>query len=350
MAAFTLPSLWFLILLNFDGPLDTTFKQLIMGCVCLWIGLGLVLFRVVRFSPRASTLIGVFAVVICLAGLFIIPLQDFSPWTMLAVRFFRLFAVQIFFAGTVFLFVFIFIEKLRQLPLAEKNLGILLLLFILMQALVYAYSGLKWPTLSHYIENTFFHPGNSINLSDTRGTLAIYPAFVFFIFCFNSIRNGIESGRVRRFLFIIIGVNLVIITAVFAGPRVKFIADNLGKSYEERAENSGPSDMPNQFAKTYRVAHQLKKHVVSGQFLLLPSGNKEGSFRSVMTQVLFSQKLIFANDSNLWEKLQQKEPRPLMATERVGDNKLCNETEAEVLDKTGFVFCRVDKTRFNFLE
>ena len=98
------------------------------------------------------------------------------------------------------------------------------------------------------------------------------------------------------------------------------------------------------------MAHQLKKHVVSGQFLLLPSGNKEGSFRSVMTQVLFSQKLIFANDSNLWEKLQQKEPRPLMATERVGDNKLCNETEAEVLDKTGFVFCRVDKTRFNFLE
>ena len=108
--------------------------------------------------------------------------------------------------------------------------------------------------------------------------------------------------------------------------------------------------MPNQFVKTYQVAHQLKKHVVSGQLLLLPSGNKEGSFRSVMTQVLFSQKLIFLNDSYLWEKFQKKEPRPLMAMERVGDNKLCNEMEAEVLDKTGFVFCRIDTTRFKFLE
>ena len=343
MAAFTLPSLWFLILLNFDGPLDTTFKQLIMGCVCLWIGLGLVLFRVVRFSPRASTLIGAFAVVICLAGLFIIPLQDFSPWTMLAVRFFRLFAVQIFFAGTVFLFVFIFIEKLRQLPLAEKNLGILLLLFILMQALVYAYSGLKWPTLSHYIENTFFHPGNSINLSDTRGTLAIYPAFVFFIFCFNSIRNGIESGRVRRFLFIIIGVNLVIITAMFAGPRVKFIADNLGKSYEERAENSGPSDMPNQFAKTYQVAHQLKKHVVSGQFLLLPPGNREGSFRSVMTQVLFSQRISFADDSKLRQSLKERTSSVYVVSKFNDKAKSCNELERVVLGETGFILCKLDK-------
>ena len=131
---------------------------------------------------------------------------------------------------------------------------------------------------------------------------------------------------------------------------IKYIAENLNKSYEERAENSGPLDMPNQFSKTYRVAHQLKKHVVDGQFLFLPPGNREGSFRSVMTQVLFSQKLIFANDSDLWENFQKKEPRPLMATERVGDNKLCNDTEVEVLDKTGFVFCRIDKTHFNFLE
>ena len=51
---------------------------------------------------------------------------------------------------------------------------------MLVQFFIYAYSGPKWPTLSLYIENTFVHPGNSINLSDTRGTIAIYPAFVFF--------------------------------------------------------------------------------------------------------------------------------------------------------------------------
>ena len=140
------------------------------------------------------------------------------------------------------------------------------------------------------------------------------------------------------------------IISIFAGPRVKYMAENLSKSYKERAENSGPSDMPNQFAQTYRVAHQLKKHVLSEQFLLLPPGNREGSFRSVMTQTLFPQQLIFANDSYLWNEFKKREPRPLIAAERVGDNQLCNETEVEVLGKTGFVFCRTDKTRFNFLE
>ena len=82
-----------------------------------------------------------------------------------------------------FLFIFLFTEKLSQRSLAEKNLGVFLILFLLVQFFIYSYSGLKWPTLSDHFENTFFHPGNSINLSDTRGTLAIYPAFVFFIFC-----------------------------------------------------------------------------------------------------------------------------------------------------------------------
>ena len=350
IAALTLPSLWFLVLWNFDSPLDNTFKQLIMGCVCIWFGLGLVLFRLVRFSSRTSSVIGVFAFVVLFIGLFIIPSPNFSPWVVLTVRLFRLFAVQIFFAGTVFLLVFIFMEKLRQLPLAEKQLGILLLLFIWTQFFVFAYSGLKWPTLSHYVQNTFIHPGNSINLSDTRGLLAIYPAFVFFIFCFPSIHSGLQSGTIRRFLLIIVVANLFIIITIFAGPRMKFIGDNLSKSYEERAETQGPSDMPNQFAKTYRVAHQLKKNILSGQSLLLPPGNREGSFRSVMTQVLFSQKLIFANDSYLWKKFDEKETRLLMAAERMEENMLCDTEKTKVLGDTGFVFCQIDKVHSNFLE
>jgi hypothetical protein len=350
LASLILPSLWFAVLLNFNGSLDSSIKQLIMACVGLWLGLGLILLRVVRFPSKIARLVIVTAFVLCLVGLLYAVPQDISLWNTFGVRIFRFFAVHIFFAGTIFLVLIIFTEKIEQLSIAEKILGIFLLLFLVTQFFIYAYSGFKWPTLLHYIENTFVLPGNSINLSDTRGALTIYPAFIFFIFCFRSIREGVNYGWVRRFLYLVVGVNLVVILSIFAGPRIKYIANNLDKSYEERSENSGPLDMPNQFTKTYRVAHQLKKHVVSGQFLLLPPGNREGSFRSVMTQVLFSQKLIFANDSYLWKKFQIKEPRPPIATERVGDNKLCNETEVEVLGKTGFVFCRVDQTHFNFLE
>ena len=349
IAALILPSLWFAVLLNFEGSLGTIFKQLIMGCAGLWVGLGLVLFRIVYLTPRTATIVCVFAIAICLIGLFVFLPSEFSPWITLATRFFRLFVVQIFFAGTVFLFVFLFTEKLRQRPLAEKHLGAFLLLFMLVQFFIYAYSGLKWPTLSHYVENTFIHPGNSINLSDTRGTLAIYPAFVFFIFCLPGIKKGVTSGHVKRFLLTTIAINLILILVVFAGPRVKFIAENFDKSYEQLAETSGPPDLPNQFTKTYQVAHQLKEHVIKGQSLFLPPGNRDGSFRSVMTQVLFSQKLIFADDPYFLRDIEEKESRAYVVSQHGGEVKLCSGGDKKVLGETGFVLCQLDKSQFYLL-
>ncbi|MBT6296727.1 MAG: hypothetical protein HOJ14_09230 [Nitrospina sp.] len=343
IAALILPSLWFAVLLNFNGSLDIIFKQLIMGCAGLWIGLSLVLFRVVNFTPRTSLVVGVFAVVICLIGLFVFLPSKFSPWTTLAIRFFRLFVVQIFFAGTVFLFVFLFTEKIRQRPQAEKHLGFFLLLFMLVQFFVYAYSGLKWPTLSLYVENTFIYPGNSVNLSDTRGTLAIYPAFVFFMFCLPGIKKGVTSGYVKRFLFATVVINLVLILVVFTGPRIKFIVENFEKSYEQLAETSGPPDLPNQFTKTYRVAHRLKEHVMKNQSLFLPPGDRAGSFRSVMTQVLFSQKLIFEDDPYFWRFFEEKESPAYMLIKQDGEVNLCNGEEVEVLGETGLVLCKLDK-------
>jgi hypothetical protein len=350
IAALILPSLWFAVLLNFNGSLDTIFKQLIMGCAVLWIVLGLVLFRVVHFTPRASFIVGVFAVVICLIGLFVFLPSKFSPWTTLAIRFFRLFVVQIFFAGTVFLFVFLFTEKLRQRPQAEKNLGAFLLLFMLVQFFVYAYSGLKWPTLSHYVENTFVYPGNSINLSDTRGTLAIYPAFVFFMFCLPGIKKGVTSGHVKRFLFATVATNLVLILVVFAGPRIKFIAENFEKSYEQLAETSGPPDLPNQFTKTYQVAHRLKEYVMKNQSLFLPPGDRAGSFRSVMTQVLFSQKLFYADDPYFWRYFEENEFPVYAVSQHDGEVKLCSGEEGEVLGETGFVLCQLEKFQIDFFK
>jgi hypothetical protein len=251
--------------------------------------------------------------------------------------------VHIFFAGTVFLIVFLFTEKLQELALAEKTLGVLLLLFLLAQFFVYAYSGLKWPTLSQYIYNTFIQPGNSINSSDTRGTLGIYPAFVFLIFCFSKVKKGIESGRVRQFLLSIVVINLAVILILFAGPRIKFIADNFDKSYEQLTETSGPFDLPNQFAKTYQVAHQLRKHVIRDQSLFLPPGTREGSFRSVMTQVLFWQKLTFADDPYFKRNLEKEGFHAYAVSKHGRKGELCYGMEGEILGDTGFILCQLDK-------
>ena len=162
VCALALPSLWFVVLLNFNAPLDDTFKKLIIGCSCLWIGLGLVLFRIIHFTPRIAIQLSIFIILVCLAGIIIFPSPTFSPWITLVVRFFRLFSVHIFFAGTVFLLVFLFSKKLSQLSPAEKNLGVLLILFILTQFFIYAYSGLKWPTLLHYVRIHLFIPGTQL--------------------------------------------------------------------------------------------------------------------------------------------------------------------------------------------
>ena len=248
-----------------------------------------------------------------------------------------------FFVGTAFLLVFLFTERLRKLPLAEKNLGALLLLFLLTQLIIYAYSGLKWPTLFHSIYNTFILPGNSVNLSDTRGTIAFYPALVFFIFCLPGVKAGIEAGRVRRFLLAIVAINLIVILVVFAGPRIKFIADNFDKSYEQLAETSGPADLPNQFAKTYQLAHQLRKKVKKGQPLFLPSGISEGSIRSVMTQVLFWRKLNFADDPYFWRNLESAGSRAYVVSRSREKDKLCYGMGGEILGDTGFILCQLDK-------
>ena len=348
-AAFILPSSWFAVILNFNGPLYIDFNPLIISCAGLWIGVGLILSGAVRFTPKISISAGIFAIAACLIGLFFVLPPSVSHWVVLAVRFFRLFAVHIFFVGTAFLLVFLFTERLRKLPLAEKNLGALLLLFLLTQLIIYAYSGLKWPTLFHSIYNTFVLPGNSVNLSDTRGTIAFYPALVFFIFCLPGVKAGIEAGRVRRFLLAIVAINLIVILVVFAGPRIKFIADNFDKSYEQLAETSGPADLPNQFAKTYQVAHQLREKVKRGQSLFLPPGIKEGSIRSVMTQVLFWVELHFTDDPYFWQDLEKSGSHAYMVSRRGGKDKLCYGMDGEILGDTGFILCQSGEHPFNSL-
>ncbi len=350
ISALVLPTAWFLVLLNFDGPLDGTFKQLILVCAGLWIGVGLALSGAVKLTPRVFTAVCVVAIATGLVALFIILPEDISPWTVLTVRLFRLFAVHVFFAGTVFLGVFLFSERLRQLSLAEKTLGALLLLFLLTQFFIYAYAGLKWPTLTDFVYNTFIHPGNSINLSDTRGTIAFYPAFVFFIFCIPRIRFDIESASVRRIVLAIVAVNLTILILVFAGPRIKFVAENWDKSYEQLAETSGPPDLPNQFVKTYQVAHQLKDKGSRIKSLFLPPGNREGSIRSVMTQVLFGANLTFEDDPDYWTNLKNAGSSAYVVSRSEGKDKICHGRKGEVLGDTGFVVCRLGKSQVKSLE
>jgi hypothetical protein len=170
------------------------------------------------------------------------------------------------------------------------------------------------------------------------------------MFCLPGIKKGVTSGHVKRFLFATVATNLVLILVVFAGPRIKFIAENFEKSYEQLAETSGPPDLPNQFTKTYQVAHRLKEYVMKNQSLFLPPGDRAGSFRSVMTQVLFSQKLFYADDPYFWRYFEENEFPVYAVSQHDGEVKLCSGEEGEVLGETGFVLCQLEKFQIDFFK
>ena len=229
---------------------------------------------------------------------------------------------------------------MRQLNIEEKFFGALAAFFIFTQFMVYSYSGLKWPTFIHYVNNTFYQPGNSINLSDTRGTIAFYPLLVFFVFCLPKLKQKIENQIVKKYLMAIVAINLTVILIFFAGPRIKFIIQHSNKSYEQISETSGPDDLPNHFSVSYKVANELKKKVERGRPLVVDMGTNDGLIRSVIIQVLFRHNLIFSDDIDSQKKIKSIEGAYVVTFNNV-ENGLCTKTNTERLGNTGFVLCKV---------
>ncbi len=341
MTSLFLPSIWFLVLLKFNEPLDNIFYQLILACLGLWIGISLVLLTRLRLTYRISISVSIFVILVCLIGFILIVPVNVSIFTTVIIRLFRLFAVHIFFIGTALLIGYLFYGRVRQLPAEEKVFGTLLLLFIFTQFIIYAYSGLKWPTLMHYVNNTFYQPGNSINLSDTRGTIALYPLLVFFVFSLPRFKKNFDSSIFKKYLMSIVAINLAVILVVFLGPRIKFFIQHSNKSYAQISETSGPGDLPNQFSVSYKVANELKKKVAGEIPLLVDMGSSDELIRSVIIQVLFRYNLIFLDGFDSQYKTGSIEG-VYVVTLNDRKNKLCTETNSERLGDTGFVLCIIN--------
>ena len=94
---------------------------------------------------------------------------------------YRTSTVHIFYLFTSSLAIFLFFEKLKELSELKKILGCFLILFLFTHLAIFAYANPKWPTLGRFVYATFIQPGNSVNLSDTRGMMSFYPVFIFFI-------------------------------------------------------------------------------------------------------------------------------------------------------------------------
>jgi hypothetical protein len=185
------PTVWFLNLMTFDMALWSQMKIVGGVCIFLWIlALGLILLRW-NFSESNITLalfsaVAGYILVLLLSGAGPIPV-----WKKIAISLYRTSVVHIFYFFTAFLGIFVFFEKLKSLSEQKKMIGYFLILFLFTHLAIFAYANPKWPTFGEFVYATFIQPGNSVNLSDTRGMMSFYPIFIFFISSLPFVKQGV---------------------------------------------------------------------------------------------------------------------------------------------------------------
>lgn len=175
------PSIWFLNLLTFDMALWSQVKMVGGVCSFLWILAFTLVWGGWKISESNVRLAFIFAVLGYFILLFLFDTGPMPVWKKLVISLYRTSVVHIYYLFTASLVIFIFFEKIKSLSEQKKILGFFLILFLCTHLALFSYATPKWPTLGEFVYATFIQPGNSVNLSDTRGMMSVYPVFMFFI-------------------------------------------------------------------------------------------------------------------------------------------------------------------------
>ena len=187
------PSIWFLNLLTFDMPLWNQIKILAGICGLLWVLALYLTWGRWKISESSIRMGFVFCVAIYFLVLFMLGAGQVPTWKKIAISLYRTSTVHIFYLFTTSFIIFVFFEKLKDLSEQKKMLGGFLILFLFVHLAIFSYLTPKWGALGEFINATFFQPGDSVNLSDSRAMMAVYPIFIFFISLLPFVRRGMEN-------------------------------------------------------------------------------------------------------------------------------------------------------------
>jgi hypothetical protein len=150
---------------------------------------------------------------------------------------------------------------------------------------------------------------------------------------------------VQNLMWVVIFLNLVVLSQVFIIPRIHFIANHFQQDPETLRESQGPLDMPNQYSKTYRMMRQVRDMTGEDELLLLPPDNWEfGSPRAAVIQMLYPRKVYFSGDKGFEGILSRA--LSLKGTYVIFNNQwgkeLCVGRSIKRLVGQGFGICRLD--------
>lgn len=184
---------WFFNLVYLPFPISGNVKT--VGFVAVFAWLIVLAFLAGNWKLEISAIIkGIFLVgLIFIIVIFLDNSGTVPGWKKLSITLFRTLTIHGFYLFTVFLIVFIFLGRLKNIPNLNKLFALFLILYPLVHFAIFSYSPPKWHTIGEYVSATFVDPGNSVNLSDTRGVISMYPLLLFFIASIPSVRRGFEN-------------------------------------------------------------------------------------------------------------------------------------------------------------
>ena len=162
-----------------------------VGGVCIFLGVLCLVLKFSKWKISELNVIWAFAasVIAYFVLLLIVGIGPVPVWKKIVISLYRTSTVHIFYLFTSFLAIFIYFEDLKVLSEVKKYLGCFLILFLFTHLAIFTYANPKWSTLGEFVYATFIQPGNSVNLSDTRGMMSFYPVFIFFISSLSFVRQ-----------------------------------------------------------------------------------------------------------------------------------------------------------------
>jgi len=186
-------TLWFFTLAGFGSPLERRVLAVGLAGMGMWFIALVNLKWKFHLNKTRLTVMGALAVALYLGLMLVGGPQSVTFGKALLIGLIRSVSVHAFYLCTLFFGIYLFFENFKQLPEAIKIFGWFLICYPLTHFLIFSYSGPKWIHFSDYIEVLLVHPGQSINLSDTRGMQAFYSILLFFLAGLPVIKRGFEN-------------------------------------------------------------------------------------------------------------------------------------------------------------
>ncbi len=152
----------------------------------------------------------------------------------------------------------------------------------------------------------------------------------------------IKRNWVLNTILGVIVLNIFVLAYIFIIPRSQFIIDHWKWKPEDLMETSGPTDTPNQYPRTYKVANEIRNITKKNSIILMPTDNWEfGSNRSVVIQRLYPRKVYFFGDEGFNDQKNNFGSKKTIYAVVFSNDRanLCFGRNVEKLDTTGLVLC-----------